>query len=38
MHFLHLKEGTTWIPELLFIDLDLADFNSKQKVIRNSIE
>src|SRR5215211_3804587 len=27
--FPSLKEGTTWIPELLFIDLDLSDFNSK---------
>ena len=26
--FPSLKEGITWIPELLFIDLDLSDFNS----------
>jgi hypothetical protein len=25
-----LKEGATWQPELLFIDLDLADFNSSK--------
>ena len=25
-----LKESATWIPELLFIDLDLSDFNSKK--------
>src|SRR5688500_16471744 len=26
--FPSLKEGATWIPELLFIDFDLSDFNS----------
>ena len=25
--FPSLKEGATWIPELLFIDLDLSNFN-----------
>ena len=25
-----LKEGVTWMPELLFIDLDLSNFNSKK--------
>jgi hypothetical protein len=34
--FPSLKEGATWIPELLFIDLDLSNFFSK--VITNSIE
>ena len=28
--FPSLKEGATWIAELLFIDLDLSDFNSKK--------
>jgi hypothetical protein len=27
-----LKEGATWIPELLFIDLDLSDFTSKKSL------
>jgi len=27
--FPSLKEGAKWIPELLFVDLDLSDFNSK---------
>jgi len=27
-----LKEGATWIPELLFIDLDLSDFNNKKSL------
>ena len=29
--FPSLKEGATWIPELLFIDLDLSDFNSNKR-------
>src|SRR5215208_6747433 len=27
-----LKEGATWIPELLFIDLDLSDFNTEKSL------
>ncbi|MGI9010746.1 MAG: hypothetical protein ACR2F1_06130 [Nitrososphaeraceae archaeon] len=27
-----LKDGATWIPDFLFIDLDLADFNSKRSL------
>ena len=27
-----LKEGATWIPELLFIDLDLSNFNTKKSL------
>lgn len=27
-----LKEGPTWIPELLFIDLDLSNFISKRSL------
>jgi hypothetical protein len=27
-----LKEGSTWIPELLFIDLDLSGFNTKKSL------
>jgi hypothetical protein len=30
--FPSLKEGVTWKPELLFIDLDLSDFNSKESL------
>ena len=30
--FPSLKEGVTWIPGLLFIDLDLSDFNSKRSL------
>ena len=30
--FPSLKEGATWIPELLFIDLDLSNFNSKKSL------
>jgi len=30
--FPSLKEGATWIPELLFIDLDLSDFNNKKSL------
>ena len=30
--FPSLKEGATWIPELLFIDLDLSDFNTKKSL------
>lgn len=30
--FPSLKEGATWIPELLFIDLDLSDFKSKKSL------
>jgi hypothetical protein len=40
--FPSLKEGVTWKPELLFIDLDLYDFNTKKslqlvlnKILRN---
>jgi non-catalytic primase subunit PriX-like protein len=36
-----LKEGATWMPELLFIDLDLSDFNSKrslQIVLNNTLK
>ena len=29
--FPSLKEGATWKPELLFIDLDLSNFNSNKK-------
>ena len=28
--FPSLKEGATWIPELIFIDLDLSNFNTKK--------
>ena len=28
--FPSLKEGVTWIPDLLFIDLDLINFNTKK--------
>ena len=34
--FPSLKEGTNWIPELLFIDLDLANFNSFSSNNNNS--
>ncbi|MGI0051132.1 MAG: DNA primase noncatalytic subunit PriX, partial [Nitrososphaeraceae archaeon] len=27
-----LKQGATWIPDLLFIDLDLSNFNSKKSL------
>jgi hypothetical protein len=30
--FPSLKEGATWTPELLFIDLDLSDFNTKRSL------
>ena len=30
--FPSLKEGATWIPELLFIDLNLSDFNTKRSL------
>jgi hypothetical protein len=30
--FPSLKEGATWIPELLFIDLDLSDFNNNKSL------
>ena len=30
--FPSLKEGATWIPELLFIDLDLSNFNTKKSL------
>ena len=30
--FPFLKEGVAWKPELLFIDLDLADFKSKNSL------
>ena len=30
--FPSLKEGATWIPDLLFIDLDLTNFNSKKSL------
>ena len=30
--FPSLKEGVTWIPELLFIDLDLSSFNNKKSL------
>ena len=30
--FPSLKEGATWIPELLFIDLDLSGFNNKESL------
>ena len=30
--FPSLKECATWIPEFLFIDLDLSDFNSKKSL------
>ena len=30
--FPYLKEGILWKPELLFIDLDLADFKSKKSL------
>ena len=30
--FPSLKEGATWIPELIFIDLDLSDFNTKKSL------
>jgi len=30
--FPSLKEGATWIPDLLFIDLDLSNFNSKKSL------
>ena len=30
--FPSLKEGATWIPELLFIDLDLSNFTSKRSL------
>ena len=30
--FPSLKEGATWIPELLFIDLDLSAFNNKKSL------
>ena len=30
--FPSLKEGATWIPELLFIDLDLSTFNTKKSL------
>ena len=30
--FPSLKEGATWIPELLFIDLDLSTFNNKKSL------
>ena len=30
--FPSLKEGATWVPELLFIDLDLSDFNTKKSL------
>jgi len=32
--FPSLKEDTTWVPELLFIDLDLSDFKSKKLLQR----
>ena len=30
MRFLVLKEGATWIPELLFIDLDRNNFKTEK--------
>ena len=30
--FPSLKEGATWIPDLLFIDLDLSNFNTKKSL------
>ena len=33
-----LKEGTTWIPELLFIDLDLSNFNTKKSLNLHCIQ
>ena len=30
--FPSLKEGATWIPELLFIDLDLSNFNTEKSL------
>ena len=37
--FPSLKEGATWMPELLFIDLDLSDFNTKRslQIVLNKI-
>ncbi|HET9805514.1 MAG TPA: DNA primase noncatalytic subunit PriX [Nitrososphaeraceae archaeon] len=32
--FPSLKEGKTWIPELLFIDLDLSDFDSNKRSLQ----
>jgi hypothetical protein len=36
--FPSLKEGATWIPELLFIDLDLSDFNSNKKSLEIALD
>ena len=35
--FPSLQEGATWIPQLLFIDLDLSDFKKSLKVTLNKI-